>query len=150
MKNFCGPEAREQKAINSRWPTNFFKMTSCCLEIIIAAVLNRLIGIIIVLGEHILTWATFKKVKKFSIVALIKTETEATDCSKMATDVAYLQIDLFGNDRGVTSGVRTRAQENEQKKANVEEFNRYFQTLWNIQRWLEASDSEVEILKETD
>ena len=68
----------------------------------------------------------------------------------MATDVAYLQIDLFGNDSGVTSGVRTRAQENEQKKANVEEFNRYFQTLWNIQRWLEASDSEGEILKETD
>ena len=88
--------------------------------------------------------------KKFSIVALIKTETEATDCLKKATDVAYLQIDFFGNDRGVTSGIRTGAQEKEQKKVNVEEFNRYFQNLWNIQRWLEASDSEVEILKETD
>ena len=54
--------------------------------------------------------------KKFSIVALIKTETEATDCLKKATDVAYLQIDFFGNDRGVTSGIRTGAQEKEQKK----------------------------------
>ena len=53
--------------------------------------------------------------KKFSIVALIKTKTEAIDCSKKATDVAYLQIHLFGNDRG-TPGVRTRAQEKEQKK----------------------------------
>ena len=70
--------------------------------------------------------------------------------NRLFENVAYLQIDLFGNDPGVTSGVRTRAQENEQKKANVEEFNRYFQTLWNIQRWLEASDSEGEILKETD
>ena len=69
---------------------------------------------------------------------------------KKATDVAYLQIDFFGNDRGVTSGIRTGAQEKEQKKVNVEEFNRYFQNLWNIQWWLEASDSEVEILKETD
>ena len=36
------------------------------------------------------------------------------------------------------------------KKFYVEEFNRYFQNLWNIQRWLEASDSEVEILNKTD
>ena len=50
----------------------------------------------------------------------------------------------------VTSGVRTRSQEKEQKKVYVEEFNRYFQNLWNIQRWLEASDSEVEILNKTD
>ena len=50
----------------------------------------------------------------------------------------------------VTSGVRTCSQEKEQKKIDVEEFNRYFQNSWNIQWWLEASDSEVEILNETD
>ena len=50
----------------------------------------------------------------------------------------------------VTSSVRTRSQEKEQKKVEVEEFNRYFQNLWNIQWWLEASDSEMEILNETD
>ena len=48
----------------------------------------------------------------------------------------------------VTSGARTCSQEKQQKKVDVEEFNRYFQNLWNIQRWLEASDSEVEILNE--
>ena len=50
----------------------------------------------------------------------------------------------------VTSGVRTRSQGKEQKKVDIKEFNRCFQNLWNIQRWLEASDSEVEILNETD
>ena len=50
----------------------------------------------------------------------------------------------------VTSSARIRSQEKEQKKAEVEEFNRCFQNLWNIQRWLEASDSEMEILNETD
>ena len=48
----------------------------------------------------------------------------------------------------VTSGVRTRSQEKEQKKIDTEELNRCFQNLWNIQRWLEASDSEVEILNQ--
>ena len=48
----------------------------------------------------------------------------------------------------VTSGARTCSQEKQQKKVDVEEFNRYFQNLWNIQRWLEASDSEMEILNE--
>ena len=48
----------------------------------------------------------------------------------------------------VTNGARTRSQEKEQKKVDVEEFNRYFQNLWNIQWWLEASDSKAEILNE--
>ena len=71
---------------------------TCCLVIIIAAILNCLIRIIIVLGEHILTLTTFKKVKKYTIVVLIKTKMEATDCSKKATDVVHQQIHLFGND----------------------------------------------------
>ena len=48
----------------------------------------------------------------------------------------------------VTSGARTCSQEKQQKKVDVEEFNRYFQNLWNIQWWLEASDSKAEILNE--
>ena len=68
---------------------------------------------------------------------------EATDCSKKATDVVHQQIHLFGNDWCKNTLSRKRT-----KKVDVEEFNRYFQNLWNIQRWLEASDSEVEILNE--
>lgn len=50
----------------------------------------------------------------------------------------------------VPSGVRTRAQEKEQKKVKLDDFNKYFQDIVNIQRWLEASDLEVEILNESD
>ena len=48
----------------------------------------------------------------------------------------------------VPDGVRTSAQEKEQKKVNIGYFNKYFQNIVNIQRWLEASDSEIEILIE--
>ena len=50
----------------------------------------------------------------------------------------------------VPNGVKTRSQEKEHKKVKIEDFNRYFQNIVNIQRWLEASDSEIEILNETD
>ena len=50
----------------------------------------------------------------------------------------------------VPNGVKTRSQEKEHKKVKIEDFNRYFQNIVNVQRWLEASDSEIEILNETD
>ena len=50
----------------------------------------------------------------------------------------------------VPNDVRTRAQEEEQKKVKLDDFNKYFQNIVNIQRWLEASDSEVQILNESD
>ena len=46
--------------------------------------------------------------------------------------------------------LRTRSQEKNQKKVTVDGFNKYFRNIVNIQRWLEASDSEMEILNETD
>ena len=50
----------------------------------------------------------------------------------------------------ITSGVRTRSQEKKQERVTIEEFNYYFQNLWNIRRWLDASDSEVKILNKDD
>ena len=50
----------------------------------------------------------------------------------------------------VPDGVRTRSQEKEPKKVKIRDYDKYFQNLSNIQRWLEASDSEVEILNESD
>ena len=50
----------------------------------------------------------------------------------------------------VPNGVKTRAQEKEQKTVNIDDFNKYFQNIVNIQRWLEGIDSEMEILIETD
>ena len=43
----------------------------------------------------------------------------------------------------IISGIRMRSQEKEQ-------LNDYFQNLWNIRRWLNASDSEVKVLNEDD
>ena len=37
-----------------------------------------------------------------------------------------------------------------QKKTTVENFNKYFQNIKNIQRWLTADDSEIEVLNEDD
>ena len=48
----------------------------------------------------------------------------------------------------VPNGVRTRSQEKDQKKVTIENFDKYFQNIVNIQRWLEASDSEIEIFNE--
>ena len=50
----------------------------------------------------------------------------------------------------VPNGVTTRAQEKEQKRVKLDYFNKYFQNIVNIQRWLGASDSEAEILNESD
>lgn len=50
----------------------------------------------------------------------------------------------------VPNGVRTRSQEKQQKKVKMVDFDKYFQNIWNIQRWLQASNSEMEILNEND
>ena len=50
----------------------------------------------------------------------------------------------------ITSGVRTRSQEKKQESVTIDECNYYFRNLWNIRRWLDASDSEVKILNEDD
>ena len=50
----------------------------------------------------------------------------------------------------IPNGVKTRAQEKDQKKVNTDDFNKYFQNVVNIQRWLEGTDLEMEILMETD
>ena len=50
----------------------------------------------------------------------------------------------------VPNGSVTRAQEKKQKKISVEKFNKYFQDIENIQYWLAADDSEIEILNEDD
>lgn len=50
----------------------------------------------------------------------------------------------------VPDGVRTRSQEKQQKNVKVRDYDKYFQNIENIQLWLEASNSEMEILNETD
>ena len=126
-------------------------MTCCCFEIIIAAISNRLIGIVIVLCEHFLKCTKFKKVKKFTIAVFIKTKMGAINFFKKVTNAAYLQILLFGNMRGTLQVALERVlKKKKQEKVTIEEFNYYFQNLWNIRRWLDASDSEVKILNEDD
>ena len=50
----------------------------------------------------------------------------------------------------VPNGVITRAQEKNQKKVTIDKFIKYFQNIENIQRWLTADDSEIEILNGDD
>ena len=50
----------------------------------------------------------------------------------------------------VLDGVRTPTQEKQEKKVKRRDYDKYFQNIDNIQWWLEASDSEMEILNETD
>ena len=70
---------------------------------------------------------------------------------KNVTNAAYLQILLFGNMRGTLQVALERVlKKKKQEKVTIEEFNYYFQNLWNIRRWLDASDSEVKILSEDD
>ena len=72
------------------------------------------------------------------------------NCLKKATDVVHRQIHLFGNGRGTLQAVleHTLKKKNKKKKWILKNLIDTFQSLWNIQRWLEASDSEVEILNE--
>ena len=49
----------------------------------------------------------------------------------------------------VSSGIKTRAQEKNQKKISATLFDNYFKQK-DIQRWLEADDSELVFLKELD
>ena len=49
----------------------------------------------------------------------------------------------------IPSGVKTRSQEKNQKKVTNTLCDKYLKQK-NIQRWLEADDSEVVILKESD
>ena len=91
-------------------------MTCCCFEIIIAAISNRLIGIVIVLCEHFLKCTKFKKVKKFTIAVFIKTKMGAINFFKMVTNAAYLQILLFGNMLGILQMALERALKKKNKK----------------------------------
>ena len=50
----------------------------------------------------------------------------------------------------VPNGIITRAQEKKQKKITIDNFIKYFQNIENIQRWVTADDSEIEILNEDD
>ena len=126
-------------------------MTCCCFEIIIAATLNRLIGIVIVLCEHFLKWTKFKKVKKFYHSCLHKNKDGSKKLFQKGDQCCLPTNSPFWKYAwDITSGVRTRSQEKEQEKVTIEEFNHYFQNLWNIRRWLDASDSEVKILSEDD
>ena len=51
----------------------------------------------------------------------------------------------------VPNGFMTRSQEKQkQKKITIEKFNKYFQNNENIQRWLTADDSKIEILNKDD
>ena len=50
----------------------------------------------------------------------------------------------------VSNGVITSAQEKKQRKITIKRFINYFQNIENIQRWLTADDSEIEILNEED
>ena len=57
---------------------------------------------------------------------------------------------LFWNyPEDVSSGVKTRVQEKNQKKISTTLFDKYFKQK-DIQRWLEADDSELVFLKESD
>ena len=47
------------------------------------------------------------------------------------------------------SGVRTHSQEKNLKKVKSRDYNKYFKQK-DIESWLEADDSEVVILKESD
>ena len=49
----------------------------------------------------------------------------------------------------VHSSVRTRSQEKNQKKVKSRDYDKYFKQK-DIQRWLEADDSEVVILKPSE
>ena len=49
----------------------------------------------------------------------------------------------------VHSGIRTRLQEKNKKKVKSRDYNKYFKQK-DIQRWLEADDSDLVTLKESD
>ena len=91
-------------------------MTCCCFEIIIASILNRLIGIVIVLFENCLKRTKFKKVKKFTIAVFIKKKMGAINVFKKVTNAAYLQIHLFGNLRGTLQVALEHALKKKNKK----------------------------------
>ena len=49
----------------------------------------------------------------------------------------------------VLNSVRTRSQEKNQKKIKIRDYDKYFKQK-DIRRWLEADNSEVVLLKESD
>ena len=65
-----------------------------------SAVVNYIIVIIIVLGEHFLTWTKSKKAKRYITAASIRTKMGVIDSSKKATVAAHWQIHLSGNEHG--------------------------------------------------
>ena len=63
-----------------------------------------------------------------------------------ADTISFLEMPV-----GCSNGVMTRSQEKKkQKKITIEKFNKHFQNNENIQRWLTADDSEIEILNKDD
>ena len=52
----------------------------------------------------------------------------------------------------IPNGVRTQSQEKNQNLVEKGEYNRYFRqkNQYNIRRWLEAEESEVRLLKQSD
>ena len=58
---------------------------------------------------------------------------------------------LFGNARGMFKWrYDSITRKKKQKKITIEKFNKHFQNNENIQRWLTADDSEIEILNKDD
>ena len=56
---------------------------------------------------------------------------------------------FWKNPEDVFSGVKTRSQEKNQKKVKTRDYDKHFKQK-DIQRWLEADNSEVVILKESN
>ena len=96
-------------------------MTCCCLEIIIAAVLNRFLGIIIVLRAYF-NMSHIEEREKFFHSCLNKNK-DGSNRLFEKDDRCCIPANspFWKRPWDVTRGVRTRAQEKEQKKVNVEE-----------------------------
>ena len=70
---------------------------------------------------------------------------------KKEKNVILQHILLFGNLRGMFQmELELVRKKKKQKKITTKKFIKYFQNIENIQRWLTADDSEIEILNEDD
>ena len=93
----------------------------------------------------------FKKVKKIYHVCLNKNKDGSNRLFEKGDKCCIaINCPFWKQPWDVPNGVKTRAQEKDQKKVNIDDFNKYFQNVVNIQRWLEGTDLEMEILMETD
>ena len=62
-----------------------------------------------------------------------------------ADTLSFLKMSM-----GCSKRLRNTHARKKKKKISVEKFNKYFQDIENIQYWLAADDSEIEILNEDD